>query len=114
MRLECILVMVWWSWLAGLRYNVCYYHINLYSSSPKKLLVDTNMSMRISMKGMLMMVVVDIFALSMTGTVADAVAGAIAEGNVTGASDSVLPLVTLAYVMSIVGINIGVLWKVFR
>lgn len=71
------------------------------------------MSVRTSIKNMIMLVVADIFALSLTSTVADAVAEAIAGGNVTGANDVLLPLVTLSYVASIVGINVAVLWRMF-
>lgn len=72
------------------------------------------MAGKADIKAVIMLVIVDIIALSMTGTVADAVAGAVAGGNVTGASATLLPIVTLLYVVCIIGANVAVVYQMFK
>lgn len=72
------------------------------------------MEMNASLKELLMLVIIDIIALSLEPTVRAAVVAAIAGGNVTGISDTLLGIVTWVYVICIMGANLAVLYKLFK
>lgn len=71
------------------------------------------MGIKGSMKSIMGLVVVDLFGLSLVPTVANAVAEAAGNENVTGAAAVLLPLATLGYIGALVGFNIAVLYKAF-
>lgn len=69
---------------------------------------------KMELKNLIMLVIVDIISLSLTGTVGTAVTTAVAHANITGASDTILGLVTTLYIVCIIGANVAVLWKMFK
>jgi hypothetical protein len=66
------------------------------------------------LKNLVLLMIVDIIALSLTGTVGSAVTTAQANANITGAVDTVTGLTTMLWIVCIIGANIGVLYKMFK
>jgi hypothetical protein len=63
--------------------------------------------------GFVGLLIVDVIGLGLLPTIASSVATAKADGNVTGAMDTLLDIVPIIYVAVIVGVNVAVLYKAF-
>lgn len=68
--------------------------------------------MKADLKELIMLVVIDIIALSLTPTVADAVAQAVS--GATGIELTLLPILTWLFILCILGANLAVLYKLFK
>jgi len=66
------------------------------------------------LKDLIVLVIINIIALSLAPTIATSVATAVADTNVTGASDTILGLITMLYIVCIIGANIAVLYVMFK
>lgn len=69
---------------------------------------------KVEIKNLILLVIIDIIALSLAPAVGTAVVAAQADASITGSNDTLVGLVTLLYCVCIVGANIGVLWKMFK
>ncbi len=63
--------------------------------------------------GFISLLVLDVIGLGIIPTIAGAVATAKANGNVTGAMDTLLDVVPIVFVAVIVGVNVAVLYRAF-
>lgn len=63
---------------------------------------------------MVVLAIGDIISLSLVPTVATQVVGIAANENVTGASNTLVLLVTVIFVSVIIGLNVAVLYNAFK
>ena len=73
------------------------------------------MALEGSLRNLVLLVIIDIIVLSVVGSVAGAVYDAAHSSGITGtAAATIVNLITMLYIVCIVGANIAVLYKMFK